>query len=265
MVFRRAIDHDAVITVESERLVTVLETADPSASVPAAPEWTADDLLWHIAEVQLFWAAIVAERLREPDPAGARLPPRPAARSDLVALARRGTRELVEALAGADDHTAVWTWSDDATVGFVRRRQMHEVVVHRVDAEQTAGLPYTSVDDEVASDGVEELLEVYASGAPAWMTFTPDGAHVTVGIDGSDQRWTFAFGRVVGTSPDTGVTHDLPALMPAGPVESDATVIGPGAPMLLWLWGRGPVDPLTVTGDRSVADRLRSVIADATR
>jgi hypothetical protein len=30
----------------------------------------------------------------------------------------------------------------------------------------------------------------------------------------------------------------------------------------VWLWGRGSIDPLGITGDRSVATRLRDVCAE---
>jgi len=38
----------------------------------------------------------------------------------------------------AADHTAVWTWSSDPTVDFVRRRVAHECLIHRLDAQLTA-------------------------------------------------------------------------------------------------------------------------------
>ena len=37
----------------------MLADCDPSARVPSCPDWNAADLLWHLAEVQGFWAKIV--------------------------------------------------------------------------------------------------------------------------------------------------------------------------------------------------------------
>ncbi len=48
--------------------------------------------------------------------------------------------DLGEGLAGAGPTEEAWTWAEDHTVGFVARRQALEAQVHRVDAEQTAGL-----------------------------------------------------------------------------------------------------------------------------
>ena len=44
------------------------------------------------------------------------------------------------------------------------RRQAHEALVHRVDAEQTAGLPVTDPGVALAADGVDEMLGVMVSG-----------------------------------------------------------------------------------------------------
>jgi hypothetical protein len=42
-------------------------------------------------------------------------------------------------------------------------------------------------------------------------------------------------------------------------------VSGDALPMYLWLWGRGPRDPLTVDGDVAAADQLRNRMVVATQ
>ena len=44
-------------------------------------------------------------------------------------------------------------WADDKTVGYIRRRQAHEALIHRLDAELTAGA-VTPLDPDLAADGV---------------------------------------------------------------------------------------------------------------
>jgi hypothetical protein len=44
-----------------------------------------------------------------------------------------------------------------------------------------------------------------------------------------------------------------------GHAKGDAAVRGPAAELLLWLWGRRPLDGLDVIGDRSAAEALRRV------
>ena len=60
-----------------------------------------------------------------------------------------------------------WTWSDDHTVGFILRRQAHEALVHRLDAEQAAGRGH-ELDAALAADGVHECLDVMYGGMPPW-------------------------------------------------------------------------------------------------
>ncbi len=54
------VDH---LTSESARFRAVLAEAPPGLRVPTCPDWDADDLLWHLAEVQWFWGEIAAGRL----------------------------------------------------------------------------------------------------------------------------------------------------------------------------------------------------------
>jgi hypothetical protein len=50
---------------ESARFVAVLRDTAPGARVPSCPDWDADDLLWHLAEVQWNWGTIVREHITE--------------------------------------------------------------------------------------------------------------------------------------------------------------------------------------------------------
>src|SRR6266568_1920016 len=88
----------------------------PDARVPSCPDWNADDLLWHLAEVQWFWGTVVRERL---DGAAAeeRKPARPEGRAALMRFYLSASGDLGTALASAAPETPAWTWSDDKTVG----------------------------------------------------------------------------------------------------------------------------------------------------
>lgn len=48
----------------------------------------------------------------------------------------------------------------DQSVGFTRRMQVHEAVMHRIDAELAAGLPVKSIDAGVAQAGIVHAVEV---------------------------------------------------------------------------------------------------------
>ena len=45
---------------------------------------------------------------------------------------------------------------------------------------------------------------------------------------------------------------------------ADVEVSGEPNDLLLWLWGRGAIDPLQVSGDAQVAGELRRYLAMAT-
>jgi len=55
------------IGAESRRFRDVLAEVDPAADVPTCPDWRADDLLWHLGEVQHFWTSMVTNRPKGPD------------------------------------------------------------------------------------------------------------------------------------------------------------------------------------------------------
>jgi uncharacterized protein (TIGR03083 family) len=194
-----------------------------SAHVPGCPGWRLADLVWHLAQVQDFWAWVV--RTRAQDPAGY---PTPARRPDdelLGYLAGRAA-EVETALEAADPAEPVWTWAPQRDVAFVLRRQLHEAVVHTVDAEQVLG-DVRPVPADIGLDGVDEFLDVMVPGVLP--QGPPEGAHPVVlsAVDVPAERTLFPGSRPV-------------------PV---ARLIGTAGDLLLTLWRRLPVEVLTVEGD----------------
>lgn len=247
---------------ESRRFADVLSAVDASVPVPSCPDWTAADLAWHLAEVQLFWAAVVrdgrtddevAERIEEAKP------PRPTAYADVLALARSAGADLVAALGQGTDDRPAWTWSADRTVGFVRRRQAHEALIHRVDAELVAG-SVTALDPVLAADGVDEVLTVMWSGLPDWATFAPQGGTVELAATDAGRTWRVQPGRFTGTSPSSGTTYDEPTaeVAAANGEPAAARVAAPAADLDRWLWNRG--GDVETSGDEQALARLADVV-----
>ncbi|EYR63139.1 hypothetical protein N866_02555 [Actinotalea ferrariae CF5-4] len=280
-----------VLTVreETERFLEALGPVVPEAAVPTC-EWTAADLLWHVAEVQHHWAAVVRGAHGEAVVA----PERPSDPADLRTLVATAGTELATALADARPDDAAWSWHEDGgTVAWVARRQAHEALVHRVDAELTAGRAVTPPTVELAVDGVDEVLHVMLDGVPAWGTFTPDGVTVRLECSDVDAAWLLRLGRFTGTGPESGTAYDLDAAAverigaasvgaPDDPDAPDAPdpveAVDPGTdPALvvrapawhldLWLWGRGGPEGFEVSGPggADLVERLRLLLADATQ
>lgn len=259
-----------MIAQESARAADALDRAPATAEVPSCADWSAADLAFHLGEVQDFWSQIVAHGLAGPDDV-AETERRPD--DQLVAFLRTRTDALLAALAASDPADPCWSWSPTGgTVGWVFRRQAHEALVHRVDAEQTAGVPVTDPGVELAADGVDEMLGVMVTGLPEWATFAPDGLRVRLEATDAGREWVMAFGRFRGTSPTTGKEYDDPCaeLVGGAPWEGEdedvtATVSGRAWDLELWLWGRGSADVLEHDGDPTAIARLRDVIVDSTQ
>lgn len=174
-----SIDALDIIRTETERSVAALAAASPDQQVPTCPDWTADDLLWHIAEVHEFWAAILAGPVTDTEQVQAieeGKDPRPEGREGLLARRQEATASLLSQLEAHDDEDPAWFWySARQGVGITRRMQTHEATIHRVDAELTAGRPVTPIPADVAADGIAHVLEVMW---PAGFEWIPDWAEI---------------------------------------------------------------------------------------
>jgi uncharacterized protein (TIGR03083 family) len=250
---------------ESARFAAALRDAPAQARVPTCPDWDADDLIWHLAEVQWFWGTIAAKKITETERANELdHPDRPDGRTGLLAFYDQASRDLGEALASGSPDTPAWTWSDDQTVGFIRRRQAHEALIHRIDAEVTAG-ERTEMDQALSRDGVDEVLRVMYGGAPPWGQFTP-ASERTVRVRDTDtgDSWLLTLGQFVGTDPDDGSEVDEPDLRvaatdPGG--RAAAEVSGSAADLDCWLWHRPTVGEVERTGDPDVLAAFEAAIA----
>ena len=246
------------LRTESTRLRTALATCDPGATVPTCPDWTALDLLGHHARVLYFWAAIIEGRPAGPEHLDE--PEKPSDHAGLLTFHAEQQQRLMDALEAADPAEEAWSWAAEQTVGFTLRRQAHEALIHRLDAELTAGEP-TALDPALAADGVDEALDVMFGGKPPWGEFTPHDELVRVACtDTGDVSWV-RLGHFRGISPE-GETHDTPDLqVVADPGrEPDAEVRGTAATLDAWLWRRTDDSAVTVSGDLDVLGRFRTCV-----
>src|SRR6266571_1587171 len=250
---------------ESALFGHAVDGAAPDARVPSCPDWNADDLLWHLAEVQWFWGTIVREGV-DAEGAGARAPARPRNRAALMQFYLSASGDLGTALASAAPDAAAWTWSDDKTVGFIRRRQAHEALIHRVDAELTGGRRRSHMDPALSADGADEALRImYGGDVPEWGRFAADDSR-TLRIQATDtgDPWLVTLGQFSGTDPGDQKSYDRPGITVAAAdpgTDAAATVRGTADDLDCWLWRRPPDTPLERTGDRDVLSGFDALIA----
>lgn len=244
-----SIDAAAIIDQEAERLAATLAATAPDQRVPTCPDWTAADLLWHLTEVHEFWAGILASGARtdeEVEAIDAAKAPRPEGVETLLERREAATAALLAQLAAHADEETAWFWySEEQTVSATRRMQTHEAIIHRVDAELTAGRPVTPISAELATAGLDHVLRVMW---PAGFEWIPDWAGtrpvavLEIRPDGGDTR-LLEISRWSGTRPRDGKEFDAPVgrLLedPAG-AESlpRATASGSALALDLWAWGR---------------------------
>jgi uncharacterized protein (TIGR03083 family) len=264
------LDH---IRAESGRFRAALADCDPGARVPTCPEWDAGDLLWHLAGVQLFWAKVLRHRPATPDDAEISEEPaaqRPESYAELLEAFDDYSHALATELERADPEAEAWHWSGDNRVATTFRRQAHEALIHRVDAELTAGVPVTPLDAALADDGVAEVLGVMYGGEPDWGTFRRTGETFAVHLTDTGTELLVALGKFSGTVPDSGKVYedeDDLWLVAEGP-EPAATIAGTAADVDTWLWHRDPTlvpgrdasDRIRVEGDRLVFEKAAEIL-----
>jgi len=262
----RNLDYLGHLARESALFGHAIDGTAPDARVPTCPDWNADDLLWHLAEVQWFWGTIVREKL-DGGAAEERKPARPAGRAALMQFYLAASADLGAALAATAPEAAAWTWSDDQTAGFIRRRQAHEALIHRVDAELTAGHRRSLMDPGLSADGIDEALRImYGGDPPAWITFAADDTR-TLRIRATDtgDSWLVTLGQITGTDPDDHKSYDQAGIRveTADPgTAAAATVTGTADDLDCWLWQRPPDTPPDRSGDQAVLREFDAMVAE---
>ena len=102
----------ALIEDRSAALREAAAQAGLAAQVPGCPDWTVADLVTHLGQVQMFWAAAVAAGPAEDPPAedviGDREP-----HGELLAWSADATARLTAALTDAGPNRICWTWWED--------------------------------------------------------------------------------------------------------------------------------------------------------
>ncbi|HSU74322.1 MAG TPA: maleylpyruvate isomerase family mycothiol-dependent enzyme [Terrabacter sp.] len=257
------LDH---LAADSARFREVLATAPGDARVPTCPDWDADDLLWHLGEVQWFWGEIAERRLTAPadlDALNASREERPGDRAGLLGFYDRASERLHRTLEGLAPETALWMWADDKTAGYIRRRQAHEALVHRLDAELTVG-DRTPIDCRLAADGVDEVLRIMRGYEPEpGLTHTSSAPPVTIATVDAMHSWTVTPVRVTGTFDGRPVDVQRFLVADGPDAAAAAEICGSAAELDCWLWNRPAEGEITREGDAAALAAVDAVLTDS--
>jgi uncharacterized protein (TIGR03083 family) len=222
----------SIIEREAARIVEV--ATDPNvartAGVPTCPRWALDDLLDHLGRVYAMVATVIGDALGNP-PDREKVPRRPEGEDPLDWMRER-LGLLLPVLSEIPEGAARWNFVSGprSPVGFWWRRQAHETLVHRVDAELAGRAPVREAAPEIAGDGVAEFLLVSGfSEAPG--TDLDAGRGMTVHLHASDApevEWTIdTAGRTCARA------HS----------KADVALRGPAWSLARWVWRRGSAAP----------------------
>ena len=150
-----SIDFVEEYAAAAERLAVAVAWCDLKAPVRHCPGWSTYDVVVHLGNVHAWAATIVetgrtaAEQNDEPS----------STRPRTVSAWYAGKAEdLYQVLRQTPPDRPCWNFvTRDGTVGFWRRRQLHETTIHHVDLDVAAGRS-PDVAPVIAADGVDEVL-----------------------------------------------------------------------------------------------------------
>ncbi|RJQ78667.1 hypothetical protein D5S17_12755 [Pseudonocardiaceae bacterium YIM PH 21723] len=238
-----------VIAQETELLAGSYLPERAGEVVPACQGLTLQKVVRHVAE-QYRRACHWIERGLRPEL------PLPPMHTDPVEDLREAAGELLGVLALGEPETAAASWwPQDRSYGFWARRMAHESTVHRVDVQSAAVLPQEEIAEDVAVDGIDEVLTLWY-GHRLTQLGVVGSLPAAVGVRSGERHWLTQAGAQGTTARRVG-SGDLD--------EAAAVVTGSPEAVYLWLWGRRPDQAVGSTGDYDARAQLWALLRLATR
>jgi uncharacterized protein (TIGR03083 family) len=241
-----------IISTEAALLVASARGQRPERGIPACPGLNISETVRHVGHgyrMALEWIRIG----REPTV----FQEYPAEGQTLEDFLLASASALLEVLSDHDpeEPCATW-WPLQENYGFWCRRYAHETTVHRMDIQAAAGMTVDPVADDVALDGIDEVLTL-------WLSHKLD----TLGVRGARD------GSVAVRAGDEAVW-----LVRSGPRGAsswrvsqeeadiaDAEVSAAPMTMYRWLWGRLPDSMANPVGDHDAIAQMWALLRLATK
>lgn len=261
MTDRTLVDQDRlwqVLGAESETLAASVRGARLESVIPGCPGLTLGETARHVgSQYRMVWRWLrdgqqPDEWQREPGPG-----------RDLADFVRTGAAPLLVELAAhrPDERAPTW-WPEEQNYGFWRRRMAHETTVHRYDVQGAAGMVPDEVPDDIALDGIDEVLTL-------WFLHRLD----VLGVSGTRDQVVLVRTGGLEWLTRAGTEHTstrrpfdpVDADEPAAADVADATVSGDPMQVYLWLWGRRPDRAVDMEGSEDAVAQLWALLRLATR
>ncbi|HEV2782970.1 MAG TPA: maleylpyruvate isomerase N-terminal domain-containing protein [Actinophytocola sp.] len=240
------------IGTEAERMTGSAAGADPEFDVPGCPGLTLGETVRHVGSMYrmvLAWLR-TGERpstwQREPDEG-----------QPVEEYLLSGMRAVVDHLSAYDPEEGCTTWwPEHQAYGFWYRRLAHETTVHRFDVQGAAGLEPDRVPDDIALDGVDEILHLWFTHRLAALGVSGT-RHGRIKVRSGGRAW-LARATPTGAAAWRVEADDEPA---------DGTITALPHDMYVWLWGRIPphTQALTRAGSDDAIAQLWALLRLATR
>lgn len=211
--------------------------------IPHLDDWTVRTVLEHTATVFQF-VSLAMSTGPDDKPDVSTLPAAPKD-SSVIGWFEESAQLAAQAIDDVDLSSMRPTWTGPQPASWYVRRLAHEVSVHHWDV-QTATTTPDGIEADLAVDGVDELLEIYA---PRRMDFDVlAGNGETIHLHATDHGQ----GEWLITLKEDHIEWEH------SHTKADVAARGSASDLLLLLWGRRSHAELEIFGDDSILSRWKS-------
>ncbi|GAA3851153.1 maleylpyruvate isomerase family mycothiol-dependent enzyme [Saccharothrix violaceirubra] len=237
-----------VLAAEAGALAAAVDGQRPERQVPACPGLTLGETARHVGSTYRLVTAWLRDGYQ---PLAWQQDPEPG--QSLADYVRAGAGPLVDRLAAhrPDDPCPTW-WPARGDHLFWARRLAHETTVHRMDVQGAAGRPLDPVADDVALDGVDEVLTLWLGHRLDVLTVRGT-TEVVVSITAGGRTW------LTRTGPGPASSWPADGTPAAGAVTGSPTAV------YRWLWGRASGREVKISGDHDAIAQLWALLRLATK
>jgi hypothetical protein len=250
------IDHGrmlGVLGIEGRLLAAATHDVHPDVRVAGASGRTVRESVAHIGDLcedALSWMGASESAAQDWG-----IPVDASLRETTVRFTARLADLLAEFGTRPPDQPCPSWWPADRSVGFWLRRMVHATTVHRVDVQTAAGLRMTSVDTDIALDGIDEVLRVWLGYRLHALGIRATRA-CSILVRATDRTWL--------VTSDAKHTRADRRGEPERSNE-DGAIAGDATSLFLWLWGRLPDRAIESTGDLDAIAQLWGLLRLATQ